>query len=83
MQCVMNETRECNLDIEKITNGATTTIDAINLIADVIEGNRGWTGCEDCDKCHKLSIADAIDVLQAIRTKFELVPVKRGDNNGS
>ena len=75
MKCIKDETEDCELDLQGYSQGADSTIEAIELIASTLK--HGWTGSTDCDACTIISLADAMDILKVIRTKFELVPKKR------
>jgi len=81
MKCVKDETEDCALDLDGFSQGADSAMEAIELIASTIK--HGWTGSTDCDDCTIVSLADAMDILKVIRTKFELVPKKvKVENEG-
>lgn len=80
MECVKDETTICEWYVD-ISELDSDTKEAIELVVDVIPksnmGRKKCDGIKDGDYCEVPSIRTAIDILNSIGGKFELVP-KRG-----
>ena len=76
IRCIKDNSKDCLVDMKGYGDAVSATLEAIDIIAGAVSGIRGMTGNSNCDDCKQLDIADAITILNAIRLRFELVPVR-------